>query len=236
MYLTVLGCNGPYPAPDGACSGYLIQSDSGNTQIILDMGSGVLPGLNSLIKDPSKIDAVILSHLHFDHMSDMMAFGYMLDFSQVDAMKVICPETPKENRSLLKGKFDLYPMEDMNIGEFRVEFCRVRHPVESYAVRISGDGATFVYTGDTNTCPEIGIFADKADLLLADCGHSDADWNSNKPHLCPGKCADLAKECHVGTLVLTHISPKYHAEELLDDARRIFADTELAEKGMRFRI
>lgn len=36
MKLTVLGNNGPYPAPGCACSGYSLQSDSGATSILLD--------------------------------------------------------------------------------------------------------------------------------------------------------------------------------------------------------
>lgn len=43
MKLTVLGCNGPYPAPGGACSGYLLQE--GDTGVLLDCGAGVLAQL-----------------------------------------------------------------------------------------------------------------------------------------------------------------------------------------------
>ena len=38
MRLTVLGCNGPYPAPEGACSGYLVEAEGAALQ--LDLGSG----------------------------------------------------------------------------------------------------------------------------------------------------------------------------------------------------
>ena len=37
MRLTVLGCNGPYPAPEGACSGYLVEAEGAALQ--LDLGS-----------------------------------------------------------------------------------------------------------------------------------------------------------------------------------------------------
>ena len=49
MRLTVLGNNGPYPAPGGACSGYLLESDSGETKILLDCGTGVLSRLTDRI-------------------------------------------------------------------------------------------------------------------------------------------------------------------------------------------
>ena len=40
MELTVLGMNGPFPAPGSGCSGYLLTA--GNTAIQLDLGCGTL--------------------------------------------------------------------------------------------------------------------------------------------------------------------------------------------------
>lgn len=236
MYLTVLGCCGPYPRGGEATSGYLITSDSGKTRIAIDLGSGVLSRLNEKIRVENELDALILTHLHFDHAADVPVLGYQLDFTSRESLKVICPDTPEEIRNLYKGKLDLYPAKDTRIGEFRIEFIKVRHPVETYAVKVYGDDACFVYTGDTNVCTEINLFADGCDLLLADCGHSNRDWNDKKPHMSPETCAQLAKDCRAGQLVLTHFSPLYDREELVDDARRIFPDTIPAEAGMRIRI
>jgi len=36
MFLSVLGVNGPFPAAGGACSRYLVESDSGETKLLLD--------------------------------------------------------------------------------------------------------------------------------------------------------------------------------------------------------
>ena len=235
MRLTILGCNGPYPEPGGACSGYLIESDSGRTRIVLELGCGTLPRLMNYT-DPTKIDALILSHLHFDHISDVPVLGYLLDFSDIDTLKLICPETPAENRRLFKGKFDVYPPQDTQIGEFKIQFMRVKHPVETYAVKIFGDDSVFIYTGDTNECPEIELFASGADTILADCGLSSADWRPGKPHLSPEKCAALAKASGASLLILSHLSPKYDKQELFDESAQIFPNTELAEEGMQIRI
>ncbi len=236
MILKILGCNGPYPAPGGACSGYLVESDSGRTKLILDLGSGTLSRLMENIASLGEIDAVILSHLHFDHMSDVPVLGYMLDFSDLETLKLICPETPVEQRKLIKGKFDVYPPADTVIGEFKIEFVKVRHPVETYAVRLSCDGSVLVYTGDTNECTEISLFCDGADTVLADCGLSGGDWSKSKPHLSPEKCAELARDAKVRELILTHLSPRYDPEELLDEAQHIFPNCIAAEPGMQIRI
>ena len=79
MRLTILGNNGPYPAPGGACSGYLLESDSGRTSLLLDCGPGVLAQLTQRVA-VEDLDAIALSHLHYDHMSDMLPLHYALQF------------------------------------------------------------------------------------------------------------------------------------------------------------
>ena len=58
MKLTILGNNGAYPRANGACSGYLLTSDSGDTRILIDCGTGVL---NRLMDEggPASLDAVM---------------------------------------------------------------------------------------------------------------------------------------------------------------------------------
>ncbi|MCR4576294.1 MAG: MBL fold metallo-hydrolase [Clostridiales bacterium] len=236
MYLTVLGCEGPYPSAGHATSGYLLSSDSGKTNIAIDMGSGVLSRLRQNIGSLDCLDAVILSHLHFDHMSDMGVLGYMLDFSGLDSLKLICPATPASALSLVSGKFDRYLPGDMRVGEFDISFIRVKHPVETYALKVVGDGACFVYTGDTNICPEISIFADGSDLLLADACFLQKEWSASKPHMSAGLCGKLAREANAGELVLTHFRPESDTEELLDEARSVFPNCRLAEEGLRIRV
>ena len=67
MQLTILGNSGPYPAPGGACSGYLLSQ--GDTHVLLDCGLGVLARLQEHIS-LGALSALVLTHLHFDHVSD----------------------------------------------------------------------------------------------------------------------------------------------------------------------
>ena len=68
MKLHLLGVNGPFPESKGATSGYLLQADSALIQ--LDLGSGVLARLTALAA-PESLDALFLSHWHFDHTADV---------------------------------------------------------------------------------------------------------------------------------------------------------------------
>src|SRR5207253_5390422 len=67
MRLTVLGKSPSWQDADGACSGYLIEEDG--TAILLDCGNGVFSKLRRF-RDYTRIDAVVISHLHADHLLD----------------------------------------------------------------------------------------------------------------------------------------------------------------------
>ncbi|MBR6767512.1 MAG: MBL fold metallo-hydrolase [Clostridia bacterium] len=235
MKLTILGNNGPYPAKGGACSGYLITSDSGETQILIDCGTGVLSRLMETTS-LSDIDAVILSHLHFDHMSDMLPMQYALQFNPREKpLPVIAPKGPEAVRRLLEcPAYDLWPVEDTVIGEMRISFSPARHPVETYAVCITCDNSKFVFTGDSNQDLLMEFFCDGADLLLADAGLSKDDHSFTAPHYSAELCGQLARNAHAKKLVLTHFNPKYNPEDLLAEARSAFEDTVISEIGKSY--
>ena len=75
MDLMVIGCDGTYPSANGACSGYLVRA--GDARILMDCGSGVMSKLMALM-DPARLSAVILTHWHNDHASDMLVLRYYL--------------------------------------------------------------------------------------------------------------------------------------------------------------
>lgn len=236
MILTILGNNGPFPAAGGACSGYLLESDSGNTRLLIDCGSGSLGNLNRCCK-PQELSAVVLTHLHFDHMSDMLPMRYQLDMSPIVSLPVYAPEAPAAVADMLRGgKFDVYPAQDVQIGEMKITFLPAVHPVPANSVCVECDGAKFVFTGDTNVNPPLELFAHGADLLLADAGFMKKDWQEARPHFSALHCAELARDAGAKQLVLTHLNPKYAPADLLNEAREVYPDAELAEIGRRFVI
>ena len=236
MTLRILGNNGPYPASGGACSSYLLSSGSGNTNIIIDFGTGALSALRSAISY-DKIDAVILSHLHFDHMSDMLPMQYALQFHPRSPLPVYAPATPEKVHALLEAPcYALHEIKAVNIGEMEISFLAVRHPVETYAVRVACDGKIFVYTGDTNTLPALDAFAADADLLLADAGLSTADWKESAPHLSAALCGELAARCGAKSLLLSHLNSKYTADAHVQEAKSAFKNVRFTETGAEYII
>lgn len=232
MQLKILGNNGPYPAPGGACSGYLLTSDSGQTRVLIDCGPGVLSRLTADCM-PGELDAVLLSHLHYDHMSDMLPMQYALQLNpRPRPLPVYAPDEPQAVYELLKCPyFDLWPAEDVTIGEMRVSFSPARHPIPTNAIAVSCDGERFVFTGDTNQDSLVELFCEGASLLLADCGFAKADHRFNAPHMSAQLCGQLASSAHAKRLLLTHVNPKYDPQLLLDEARAEFPDAALAQPG-----
>jgi len=237
MFLTVLGQYGPYPPAGGACSGYLLSSDSGKTNLLLDCGCGILPRMqkaNAL----DGLTGVVLTHLHYDHMSDMLPMQYYLQFNpRQQGLVVYAPQSPAAVRALLDvPAFDVLSPRDDTIGEMRLRFIPATHPVEAVSVCVECDGTKFVYTGDTNENNLISLFSAGADVLLADAGLMEADWSETAPHLSAKRAGKLAKEAGVKRLYLTHFNPKYNPEDIAREAGEVFPGAQIVKAGARIYI
>ena len=78
MRLTVLGSSGGYPAPGSACSGYLLED--ADTRLWIDAGSGTFARLLEHCT-PDRLSAVLISHLHADHWTDLIVGLHTLRFA-----------------------------------------------------------------------------------------------------------------------------------------------------------
>ena len=75
LRLEIIGCSGAAPEPGGACSCYLVRG--GGVAILLDCGPGALPRLATRLA-PEAVDAIFLSHMHQDHILDLLPYTRML--------------------------------------------------------------------------------------------------------------------------------------------------------------
>ena len=67
----MLGCAGSFPGPDSACSCYLVDADG--FRLLVDFGTGSLSAVQRFA-GLYAIDAIVLSHLHADHMFDACSY------------------------------------------------------------------------------------------------------------------------------------------------------------------
>lgn len=224
--LTVLGRSGGYPAPGCACSGYLLETDG--AKLALDLGSGALSRLNSLLSI-EQLDGVLLSHLHYDHFSDLLVLQYQLEAAiragrRKGPLCVYAPNTPVQARALLNNPeaFRVCAIQDgllVSIGDLSVTFHEVRHgDTEAYGMdlRLPG-GKRFFYTGDTGYFHGLENLIGGAETLLCDTAFlAERDDGTPLPHLTTVQAARLARESGVKTLLCTHLPEKGNIVPLME--------------------
>ena len=110
MELKTLGIYGPYPKAGGsACSSYLVRTEK--AKLVLDFGTGALTRLTAE-EDVCSVDAIILSHTHFDHVSDMLPLTYLMEL-RPGKLKVYLPKN-EDNwylKLLNKSCFEAHEVE-----------------------------------------------------------------------------------------------------------------------------
>lgn len=233
MKLTILGSHGPYPGRDGACSGYLIDSDT--TNILLDCGNGIISRYQRY-HELNELRYIILTHLHSDHMSDMMVLRYAIDIMMKKGdintpVNVYCPGTPEGILNELKynNAFNINIVDEntsLSIGGIGITFEKMNHPVETYAVKMKKGGKTFVYSGDTQYTEKLVPFINNADIFLCD---GNLLGNSNGPHLTAEQAALVAKQGVCKKLIITHLWPLNSTEDYYNEALNVFANVTIAK-------
>ena len=234
MRFSVIGCDGSYPAPGGACSGYLVEE--GRDALQLDLGCGVLPRLMER-KDPADLSAVIITHWHSDHASDMLALKYYLMLNG-RSLKVLAPPQTHPLREMIAG--NEFRFEDLSkpsvIAGFTITALPVIHPIPAYAVRIQRGGRSLVYTGDTAGGEGLEAFCRSADLLICDATFTRAQWKEGLPHLSAEQAGALARASGAGQLILTHCQPGRDRTLLTQEAKGAFPDSIPAQPGLTIQL
>lgn len=235
MKLTVLGASGGFPAAGGATSGYLLEYD--NRHILIDCGSGVLSNLFRFI-GIEQLDAIILTHLHADHISDMPVLKYAIDLSRKfgierPAIPVIAPATPEAVAAGLQSDGDLIVGQitagsELPMYGASVRFFAMDHPVETYGLSVEKDGRKLAMTADTIPCANLQTLLQNADLAVMDAGSVERLRKPKMLHMTAAECATLATACNVKNLLLTHLLPLIDPAEVLAEARAKYPAAELA--------
>jgi len=89
-------------------------------------------------------------------------------------------------------------------------------------------GRKIVISGDTKPIPEMIDFAKDADVLIHEATFDSSleDISSEYGHSTGSQAAEIAKKAKVGTLFLTHISPRYNdSNKLEEEAQEVFKNS-----------
>ena len=179
----------------------------------MDLGSGTLTKILKKI-DINDLKFVYLSHLHFDHVSDVGILSYAVAFLKKDKkLKVYFHDDGSQIANVIKGikEFDCVNVLENQIyteENFVFSCYKMTHPVTSYGIKISDGESTLAYTGDTTLNDNIYNLINGSDFLLADGAFLQKDYSENKPHMSIKQVVDISEKHKIRTLV-SHLSFNY---------------------------
>lgn len=246
MDVTVLGCGAAFPRPGGACAGFLVSN--GDDHLWMDAGNGTLSRLLQLIS-LQDLDALVLTHLHSDHIADTLPLMYALGLTDArdGQLPLYAPKSVAANvgavlggasRDMFERVFEVRPLKDaFDIGSLHVVPFQTKHPGDTNGLRITAGDRTLVYTSDTSLFPELVDSCRDADLLISEATYLDGREADPGVHMFAREAGAVAKQANARSLVLTHILPTYGPEMAVAEASQEFdGPLEAAVEGKRYPV
>jgi ribonuclease BN (tRNA processing enzyme) len=254
MRLTILGRSPATPNPGEACAGYLVEGDG--SRVLVDIGPGVVAQLLQR-HHPDELDAVVVSHMHADHMLDLVTLRYVYPWRtrpREERLRVILPPGSADQMlDLAKGVGNARHFEDSfrlseHDGSRPVTFdglsltpIETQHYIPCWGFRIEADGKRLAYTADTAPCGGLVDLADGPDLLLSEATLRSLDEDAAPPeprgHLTPAEAGEAARVGGTRRLMLTHLPVNGDGDWATREASETFqADVVIAEPSQTYEI
>ncbi len=191
LRVVTLGTGSPLPDPNRAGPSTLVVAE--NTRLLVDAGRGVLMRLTGAGVLPPMLDAVLLTHLHSDHISDLNDV-ITTHWVMSAAPTPLTVYGPPGTRAVVDGIFAMLASDigyrlahhddltsgplvevheldggaSFSIGDAKVVTGATDHrPVEpTLGYRIEHDGATVVLGGDGVPCAGLDELCADADVYV----------------------------------------------------------------------
>ncbi len=251
MEIIFLGTGVAIPERGRVQSGVLVRLEE--ELLLIDCGSGVLSRLSEAEILHTKVDTVLLSHLHLDHVADLLCLLKANLLCGKTDMRIYGPKRTEEWFLRVLGAYDyILDKVDVEVIElfsgkgftpegFDCEISCVDtvHSVPNLAYRIAAEDGEFVYSGDTEPCRSVMDLAAEADLLIHECSFPPGTEVTN--HTTPSTLAEILDEFEneIGSICLTHFYPNMrgHEKEAIYRLRGYFeGEVILAEDLMKLEM
>jgi ribonuclease BN (tRNA processing enzyme) len=233
MQFHVLGSAGSYPMQGRPASGYLLVA--GDTRVWVDAGPGTLMALLDVM-DPGTLDAVIISHVHPDHCSDLFGYFHYMAYGPSGRVPVpvFLPEGAADRLAAFVGAGAEHPFhvvfdfvtvgegDAVTLGDLTLRFAAADHSVPAVCVRAEADGRSWVYSGDTGPGGGLARLAEGASVLLCEATYQGtAAERPTVHHLTASMAAGIARDAAAERLFLTHIAPTLDPTVSLAEAEAV---------------
>lgn len=243
--VTVLGGSAASVGTGQGCSGLLVAGTK--TRLVLDLGPNTLLELRKHT-DFRALDAIVLSHLHTDHILDIFALRFALAYNPVRPERQTPLWLPPGGLAYFAKAAELFSTDDdtstyfsdhfemaefdpdhsLSIGEFTVSFRPTVHYIPCWAIRVqpADDSGDLGYTADTGPAARLEPFFAGSRVLVAEASMLEPGMEdrSRSGHLAAAESAQLALDAGADTLVVVHIFEEREPERFREAAQAVFGE------------
>jgi ribonuclease BN (tRNA processing enzyme) len=253
--VTVLGKSPVFADVGGACSGYLVQE--GSTTLVMDCGNGVFGKLRAFV-DFTAVDAVVVSHMHSDHILDLVPFAYALTYapgagSRETPVRLLLPAG---GRDVLRGIVGAWGTADLvdeafaveeyesgdvlEVGDLRLRTRAVPHYLpntNALDVSSSAGGGRLTYGADHGPSDALVELARDTDLLLVEAAITEPEDEGRRGHMTPREAGEHGRRAGARRIVVTHVSDLVDQAWVLAEAEAGFgAPVSIAAEGQVYEV
>lgn len=236
LELIVLGSGTRVLLNERSMSGYAVLAP--DYFALLDCGDGVLrrgleAGLPML-----RVDAILFSHLHLDHVADLPPLLWALHGEGMQrAERPLQLFGPPGFRKFFEGMIGLYgdwmhripceiivrevERERFALGAWQVQTYAMEHGLAANGYRLEAEHKAIAYTGDTGPCAEAIALARRADLFIAECSFPNGQESAT--HLTAGEVGRIAAQAECKRVLLTHLYPAALQADIVSQVREYFS-------------
>ena len=205
--------------------------------VLLDCGDGVIRrGLEAGLP-MTCVDALLISHLHLDHIGDLPPLLWALHGdSETRQHRPFSLYGPPGFRDFFYQFVSLYgdwvqniaaPIvvdeisdTEFDLGPWRVMTLPMAHGIPANGYRLQSNSKSICYTGDTGWCETAVHLASNSDLLITECSFPNGTQLAT--HLSAGEVGQLASQAHCRKVSLSHLYPESLAADVIGQCAEFF--------------
>ncbi len=243
MKVTFAGSGGVIVTKERACPCILIDDD-----IMIDCGSGSLKNLRQLNVDLGKIKKLLITHMHCDHISDLPPLLWAMEMeSRTEPLEIVgytgIEQTTKKILTLMNtpSEYTYFHMHfkalERNSQFEEIKTFLTIHKPANLAYKITRNGCSVCYSGDTVYFEPLAEFASNCNLLIHDSAflarQKDIALLTN--HSTAEEAGRIAKMANAKALALIHLFP-YNVKtetQYIKQAKREFKRKIIVAKDMQ---